>query len=81
MVVAGQSYSGLMVGQVADRAPDRVARTVFVQCFLPADGRSLLDVFSGDAAAHCRPAAAQWVIEASPVRPGRISAAAGSSAG
>src|SRR5260370_39830800 len=30
---------------VTDRAPDRVAHTVFVEAFLPHDGTSLLDAF------------------------------------
>ena len=42
-VVVGHSYSGIVVGQVADRAPERVARTVYVDAFLPRDGRSMLD--------------------------------------
>lgn len=50
VVLVGHSYSGLVVGQVADRAPDRVAHTVFVQAFLPVDGRSLLDAFGAGAA-------------------------------
>jgi len=40
-VVVGHSYSGLVAGQVADR----VARTVYVDAFLPRDGKSMLDAF------------------------------------
>ena len=45
VIVVGHSYSGIVAGQVADRAPDRVAHTVYVDAFLPHDGRSLLDAF------------------------------------
>lgn len=45
-IVVGHSYSGIVAGQVADRASDRVSRTVFVEAFLPRDGKSMLDVFS-----------------------------------
>lgn len=45
VVVVGHSYSGIVAGQVADRAPDRVAHTVYVGAFLPHNGRSLLDAF------------------------------------
>ena len=45
VVVVGHSYSGIVAGQVADRAPDRVAHTVFVDAFLPHDGKSMLDAF------------------------------------
>ena len=44
-IVVGHSYSGIVAGQVADRVPDRVARTVYVDAFLPHDGRSMLDAF------------------------------------
>ena len=52
VVLVGHSYSGLVVGQVADRAPVRIARTIFLQAFLPVQGRSLLDDFGPDAAAE-----------------------------
>ncbi|GII02133.1 alpha/beta fold hydrolase [Planobispora takensis] len=45
VVVVGHSYSGLVAGQVADRARDRVAHTVFVEAFLPHDGKSMLHAF------------------------------------
>ena len=44
-IVVGHSYSGIVAGQVADRVPDRVAHTVYVDAFLPHDGRSMLDAF------------------------------------
>jgi pimeloyl-ACP methyl ester carboxylesterase len=43
VVVVGHLYSGIVAGQVADRAPTRVAHTVFVEAFLPHDGKSMLD--------------------------------------
>lgn len=45
VVLVAHSYAGIVAGQVADRAPDRVAHTVFVEGFLPHDGRSMLDAF------------------------------------
>jgi pimeloyl-ACP methyl ester carboxylesterase len=42
----GHSCSGMVDGQVAYRAPARVAHTVFVDAFLPHDGKSMLDAFS-----------------------------------
>ena len=45
VVVVGHLYAGLVAGMVADRAPDRVAHTVFVEAFLPHDGKSMLDAF------------------------------------
>jgi pimeloyl-ACP methyl ester carboxylesterase len=54
VVLVGHSYSGLVVGQAADQAPDRVARAVFVQAFLPVTGRSLVDEFGPAAEAEAR---------------------------
>ena len=42
MLLAGHSYSGVVVAQVADRAPNRVRRSVHVGSFLLRDGRSLI---------------------------------------
>ena len=44
-IVVGHSYSGIVAGQVAERAPERVAHTVYVDAFLPHNGKSLLDAF------------------------------------
>ncbi|GGQ18184.1 alpha/beta fold hydrolase [Streptosporangium pseudovulgare] len=45
VIVVGHSYSGIVAGLVADRARDRVAHTVFVEAFLPHDGKSMLHAF------------------------------------
>lgn len=45
VILVAHSYSGIVAGQVVDRAPDLVAHTVFVEGFLPHDGRSMLHAF------------------------------------
>jgi pimeloyl-ACP methyl ester carboxylesterase len=45
VILVGHSYSGLVVGQVTDRVPERIKHTVYVDAFLPRDGKSLLDAF------------------------------------
>ncbi|MFC6081812.1 alpha/beta fold hydrolase [Sphaerisporangium aureirubrum] len=45
VILVAHSYSGIVAGQVADRVPDRVAHTVFVEAFLPHDGLSMLHAF------------------------------------
>ena len=45
VIVVGHSYSGIVAGQVADRAPDRVTHTVFIEGFLPHHGKSMLHAF------------------------------------
>jgi pimeloyl-ACP methyl ester carboxylesterase len=41
--LVGQSYAGAVVGGVAERAPERLARAVFVDALIPQDGVSLFD--------------------------------------
>ncbi len=45
-VLVGHSYAGIVAGQVAGLAPDRVAHTVFVDANLPVDGQSMTDGWS-----------------------------------
>lgn len=40
VVLVGHSYSGIPVGQAAERIGDRLARVVFVDSDVPADGKS-----------------------------------------
>ncbi|MFI6054346.1 alpha/beta fold hydrolase [Streptomyces violascens] len=42
VVLVGHSYSGIPVGQAAERIGDRLARVVFVDSNVPADGRSFV---------------------------------------
>jgi len=46
VVLLGHSYAGLVAGMVADRAPDRVAHTVFLDANVPVDGASMVDGWS-----------------------------------
>ncbi|MGZ4653932.1 alpha/beta fold hydrolase, partial [Oryzihumus sp.] len=46
VVLVGHSYAGLVAGIVADRAPDRVAHTVFLDANVPIDGASMVDGWS-----------------------------------
>ena len=43
VVLVGHSYSGMVVGQVADHLPERVRSSIHFDSFLPHDGRSLID--------------------------------------
>ncbi len=42
-VLAGHSYGGMVVTGVADRMADRIRSLVYIDAFLPEDGRSLFD--------------------------------------
>ncbi|MGQ4431836.1 alpha/beta fold hydrolase [Streptomyces sp. SAS_260] len=48
VVLVGHSYSGVPVGQAAERIGDRLARAVFVDANVPVDGTSFLDGFPSD---------------------------------
>lgn len=52
VILVGHSYSGLVAGQVSDRLPERVRHTIFLEAFVPEDGRSLLDVTGLDVQAE-----------------------------
>jgi len=44
VVLAGHSLGGLTISQVADRRPDRIARLVYCDAFIPEDGESAADL-------------------------------------
>lgn len=50
VVLVGHSYSGFIVGQVSALLQDRVAHSVFIEAFLPVEGKSLLEVSGLDVA-------------------------------
>ncbi len=47
VVVVGHSYSGIPVGQAAERIGDRLRRAVFVDSNVPTDGKSFTSVWPG----------------------------------
>jgi pimeloyl-ACP methyl ester carboxylesterase len=48
VVLVGHSYGGMVVTGVADRAGSRLRRVVYLDAFLPEDGKSLLDYLHPD---------------------------------
>jgi pimeloyl-ACP methyl ester carboxylesterase len=63
VVLVGHSYAGVVVGGVAERAPERLRRVVYVDALVPRDGVSLFDAggpeFRAAIEAH---AAGDWRI-------------------
>ncbi|HVB11110.1 MAG TPA: alpha/beta hydrolase [Bacillota bacterium] len=51
-VLAGHSYGGMVVTGVADRMADRIRSLVYIDAFLPEDGRALIDYTPGGVAAQ-----------------------------
>lgn len=56
VVLVGHSYSGVPVGQAAERIGDRLSRVVFVDANVPVDGESFLSGWPSD---HVRRAIAE----------------------
>jgi hypothetical protein len=52
VILVGHLYGGVVVGQVADRVPERVARVVYVEAFLPTDGKAMLDSITAEGRAE-----------------------------
>jgi len=44
VVLLGHSYGGMVATGVADRATERLARIIYLDAFVPADGQSLFDL-------------------------------------
>lgn len=49
VTLCGHSYAGLIAGQVADEIPEAISKIVFLDSFVPTDGKSVLDLCSGHA--------------------------------
>jgi pimeloyl-ACP methyl ester carboxylesterase len=78
VVLVGHSYGGMVATVVADRAPARIRRLVYLDAFVPRDGESLFDLLPGDVRARMREAARTegngWRVPPNPV-PGDTSEA------
>ncbi len=55
VILVGHSYGGMVITGVADRAPDRIGRLVYLDAATPVDGQSLVDV-AGPVIEMVRPA-------------------------
>jgi pimeloyl-ACP methyl ester carboxylesterase len=44
VVLVGHSYAGVVITGVADRIPERLSALVYLDAFLPEDGRALIDI-------------------------------------
>ncbi|MDG4823887.1 alpha/beta fold hydrolase [Asanoa sp. WMMD1127] len=51
VVLVGHSYSGIPVGQAAERIGDRLARVVFLDSSVPVDGEAFVSAWPDDGAA------------------------------
>src|SRR4030095_9902597 len=54
VVLVGHSYGGMVVTGAADRVPERIARLVYLDAFVPEHGKCLLDYVVPERAARMR---------------------------
>jgi pimeloyl-ACP methyl ester carboxylesterase len=54
VVLVGHGYAGMIITGVAESAPSRVRRLVYVDGFVPSDGQSLIDFLPGGIAQKLR---------------------------
>lgn len=54
VMLVAHSYSGFVVTGVADRVPDRVARLIFIDAFIPEPNQSLFDILGAESEAGMR---------------------------
>jgi pimeloyl-ACP methyl ester carboxylesterase len=48
VILVGNSSGGMVITGVADRVPERIARLVYLDAFVPEDGQCLLDLIAPD---------------------------------
>jgi pimeloyl-ACP methyl ester carboxylesterase len=59
IVLCGHSYGGMVAGGAADRLPGRIRALVYLDAFIPEDGRSTFDAMAPERAAMSRQRAAE----------------------
>src|SRR5262245_51808475 len=73
IVLVGHSYGGMVATGVADRAPERIAKLVYLDAFVPESGQSLQDLLPEPARVRQRDSAAAqgdgWLTPPNPSPP------------
>ncbi len=47
MVLVGHSYGGMIIGGIAEKIPDRIKSMIFLDAYIPQDGKSGFDLIHG----------------------------------
>ena len=73
VTLIGHSYGGRVATGVADRAPERISRVVYVDAYVPRDGQSLFDLQTSEGRerirAEARAQGEGWRIPPPPMSP------------
>lgn len=54
VVLVGHSYSGLVISGVAEKVPERIAKLIYLDAFIPENGQSLFDIIGAESEQHYR---------------------------
>jgi pimeloyl-ACP methyl ester carboxylesterase len=55
VILVGHSMAGMVISEVAEAAPDKIEKLIYIGAYVPADGQSLLSLASVDAKALLGP--------------------------
>jgi len=72
VVLLGHSYGGMVATGVADRAPERVARIIYLDAFVPENGQALVDFLPPQARQRLKDSVSSgdgWRVTPNPVPP------------
>ena len=70
VILIGHSYGGMVATGVADRVPERLRQLIYLDAFVPTEGKCLLDYLSRDFRTHMVENAADgWRVPANPIPP------------
>jgi pimeloyl-ACP methyl ester carboxylesterase len=47
VVLLGHSYGGMVIGGIAEKIPDRIKLMIFLDAYIPQDGKSGFDMIYG----------------------------------
>jgi len=72
VVLLGHSYGGMVATGVADRAPERVARIIYLDAFVPENGQALIDFLPPQARQRVKDSVSSgdgWRVTPNPIPP------------
>lgn len=73
VILIGHSYGGMVATGIADRAPERISRIVYLDAFVPKDGQSAFDLVSTQVRARMEELTAAegdgWRLPSNPLPP------------
>lgn len=69
IVLVGHSYGGMVATGIADRARERIAQLIYLDAFVPENGKCLLDYVGEDGKKRRQSAEDDWRVPPNPMPP------------